>query len=221
MEVPSGDRFLLLNAVVRLALEEGRDGLTVRKILAASGVSRRSFNLNFSDLEDCLSVALEWKVERALFRARLAGGAAGTQMGGVIRALASLGDQIVSDRMFAELCFGEPAISGGAMRCRDRFLLDVSDLVRALGLDQLQAEATAGAIWGVASKQAGARNRVHRDLGVVVTLPYLALAPAMGGSAAIRAVCDEVSKTVQKKNNRQNRGWDHGQKIIDPGRNAA
>jgi AcrR family transcriptional regulator len=58
-------RARMLSATVEVAAEHGASNMTVTRIVARSGVSRRTFYEIFKDCEDCLLAALEDAFERA------------------------------------------------------------------------------------------------------------------------------------------------------------
>ncbi len=64
-QVAEIQRARILAAIVELAAERGVSGVTIARIVAGSGVSRRTFYELFKDREDCFVAAFQQAVERA------------------------------------------------------------------------------------------------------------------------------------------------------------
>ncbi len=64
-QVAEIQRARILAAIVELVAERGVSGATIARIVAGSGVSRRTFYELFKDREDCFVAAFEMAVERA------------------------------------------------------------------------------------------------------------------------------------------------------------
>ncbi len=64
-QVAEIQRARILAAIVELVAERGVSGVTIARIVAGSGVSRRTFYELFKDREDCFVAAFEQAVERA------------------------------------------------------------------------------------------------------------------------------------------------------------
>ncbi len=194
------DRALLLSAVARLAASEGYAGLTVSRVHAVAGVSRRCFDAHFDGVEDCFLAALEQQAGAAIARAAAEGDEAGSWEAGVQRAIASLCRQIASDPVLAGLCFVEAFGPGaGGMRCRERLMADLVERLRdasppARQVEELAVEASVGAVWGVIHRHvvSGTAQQLPR---IAPTLSYLALAPVAGPEAAIATIREGLAVT--------------------------
>jgi AcrR family transcriptional regulator len=191
---PHGDRLLLLSAVAKLAVVEGQGDLTPGRILAAAGVSRRSFDANFAHVEDCFSAALELYAGEAIARAKQTTGRKGlTPAGAACQAVTSLCVQVAQDSVFASLCFGGIATTVvRTMRSHERFMADIACLAEGgeILVDERAGKASAGALWGVLHN-AVTMGRAQRVPQISATLAYLMLAPAFGASATLEAMREE------------------------------
>ena len=190
------ERALVLAAVERLAAEGGYGQLTVARIRATAGVSRRSFDAHFTGVSDCFLAAYELRARRALERAARAGADAGSWQGSVHRTLAALCAHIARRPAHAALALaGTVAAGREGMRCRERLTAIAADHLResvppAQRPTELAAEASAGAIWGMLEHHVGAW-RAGRLRQLPPTLSLLALAPAIGAPAAVEAIQGE------------------------------
>ncbi len=194
-EEPLGDeRALILAAVMRLAVDDGYRELTVPRIRARAGVSRRSFDAHFEDVADCFLAARELRARRALADAARVGAGRGWQ-DGVHRALAALCAGIARQPALAGLVLTEVVAPGQAgMRCRTRLIAAAADRLRASipaaeRPGELAAEASVGAIWGILEHHV-ATGRVRALPHAIPTLSLLAIAPAIGAPAAVEAIRD-------------------------------
>ncbi len=194
---PSGEVGLLLSAVTKLAAAENRQSLTPRRIIAAAGVPRRAFYANFSCVDDCFIAALELHVDNATARARRAGEKDSTAAGRIYRVVASLCAQVAQNPILASLCFDESAVSDArTMRCHERLMGDFEGVIKEVGAPvaprgDLSLDASTRALWGVMKNEVtnGQASRLPR---ITATLAYLLIAPAIGASAATRAMGEHV-----------------------------
>jgi AcrR family transcriptional regulator len=190
------DRARILDAVARLASQEGYWQLTVPRIRAAAGVSRKRFNQHFDDVQGCFIAALEHHTERALAYAAPAATAGETWPGGLHRALDVLCAYIAADPAFARLGFIEVFAPGpDGMLCRERLIARVAESFRASAPaaqrpSELAAEASVGAIWGIIHRHI-AGGHGHDLPRITPMLSYLALAPAIGAEQAVRETTAE------------------------------
>lgn len=187
----SGDRALILDALARLGATTAYADLTPRRVRAAAGVSKRKFDAQFDDLEDCWLAAFEQRTGEALAQAARAQTAAAGPAGGVYRAIAALSDYVVNDPFLARVCLTGDSPGPGGLRSSQRFI----DATMELVTDSMPAaprppgmiiETSAGAVWSLF------RCRVLQDrlprYPIAATLTYLALAPTIGASAAVEAI---------------------------------
>ncbi len=187
------ERSLLLAAAAQLAADGGFEQLSVQRIRAAAGVSRRSFDAHFEDATDCFLAAIETRTGQALAHAARAGASQDDWPAGVCHTLATLCGLLARDRRLATLVFVEVFESGPAgIRCRTRLLAGVAAGLRASAPadrrpSAVAAEASLGAIWGLVYQEISS-GRAERMPETAGALALLALAPAIGARAATEAI---------------------------------
>jgi AcrR family transcriptional regulator len=191
----SGDDLVLLHSAVAKLVETGdHDPPTPRQICAAAGVSRRSFDAHFSSIDECLVAVAIQRVDLALGHAHQVGERDSTPESNAYRRLAVLCDQVASDRALARLCFGDILESGEWLARRDRLLTErVAGLFESAGLasysvKQPETEASLGAVLGLLQNEVAA-GRAGSAQRIAPTLAHLALAPTVGRSSAMVAIC--------------------------------
>ena len=190
------DRERILDAAAQIAAQEGYWQLTVPRIRAAAGVSRKRFDEHFEDVQGCFIAVLERLTERALAHAVPAGAAARTWPGGLHRAMCALCTDIAADPVVARLGFIEVFAPGpDGMLCRERAIAGIAESFRASAPvgqrpSELAAEASVGAVWGVVHRHV-ASGRGRELARIAPTLSYLALAPAIGAEQAVQAIAAE------------------------------
>jgi AcrR family transcriptional regulator len=187
------ERAMILSATARLVSREGYATLTVPRVRAAAGVSGRSFYTHFEGMEDCFLATLETFSDRSLTAAEPAYLTAADWASGVHNMVVRLCRQLAGDPDFANLAFREIFSPGPeADRWRDGMITKLAALLRRGAPPEQRptlftAEASIGAMWAVI------RHFVAHGSGeqLPITAPvlsYLALAPAIGGAAAIDAM---------------------------------
>ena len=193
-EPPLGDeRAMILAATARLASNEGHATLTVPRVRAGAGVSWSCFYDHFDGVADCLLATLEMLGGRTLVTAKPFYLAAEDWATGVHRMIVRLCQHLAGDPTLANLAFHE-VISPGpqTIRWRSEMIARLAELLRrGVPPGQRQtafaAEASIGAMWGVIRHFVASGN--GRQLPVAApVLSYLALAPAIGGAAAVEAM---------------------------------
>lgn len=190
------DHARILDAVAQLAARDGYATVTPGGVAAAAGVSRKRFDAHFEDVEGCFMGAVEHLTNRALSDAATASSAGADWPGGVHRALSALCAYIAVDPLFARLAFVEVfALGPDGVRFRETGMARLTESFRASAPgaqrpSRLAAEASVGAIWGVVHHHVanGASNRLP---SIAPQLSFLALAPALGAQAAVRAILAE------------------------------
>lgn len=195
----SDARVRILDAVAQLAAREGYWQLTVPRIRAAAGVSRKRFDEHFQDVQGCFITALEHHTTRVFADAASAGMAGETWPGALHQAICALCTHIASDPVFARLVFIEvfsPGLEG--MRCRSRIIDSVASAFRASAPvaqrpSQMAAEASVGAVWGIMHRYI-ASGQGQRLPHLTPTLSFLALAPALGAQQALAAITAEQTR---------------------------
>jgi AcrR family transcriptional regulator len=192
--VPLGDeRALILAATERLASKEGYATLTVPRIRAAAGVSRRSFDTHFDGVADCFLATLETLSDRALAAAAPVYFTAEDWASGVHHMIAGLCWHLARDPAFADLAFLEVFSPGPeAIQWRSDMIAKRAAKLRrgappTRQPSEFEAEASIGAMWGVIHHFV-ATGRGAQLPTAAPALSYLALAPALGGSAAINLI---------------------------------
>lgn len=195
---PHGDeRAMILAATARLASKEGYARLTVPRVRAAAGVSRRSFDAHFDGVADCFLAALEMLSVRTLTAAEPSYLTADDWASGVHRMIASLCRHLAGDPNFASLAFLEVFSPGPeAIQWRSGMIARLARMLRQ-GAPQGQqptvfaAKASVGAIWGVIHHFVASGRGSQLPIAAPA-LSYIALAPALGGAAAVDAIVGEI-----------------------------
>jgi AcrR family transcriptional regulator len=193
---PMDDRALILSAISKLTVADGYEALTVPRIRAAAGVSRRAFDALYDGVDDCLLAALELRTGEALARVVPAHSEGKTWPGGVYRAVAALCAHIAQDEAFAQLAFIDAFAPGpAAIQRRTQLLSTTAELLRDSAPpdqrpDPFMAEASIGAVWGVLHHQV-VHGQAHRLPNMAASLAFLATAPAVGAPTAAQAICQE------------------------------
>lgn len=193
-EVPLEDeRALILAATARLASKEGYATLTIPRVRAAAGVSRRSFDTHFEGVADCFQATLEMLSDRTLAAAAPSYRTADDWASGTHRMIVSLCQHLARDPAFASLAFLEVFSPGSeAIQWRSEMIAKLATRLRrgapmAQQPSEFAAEASVGAMWGVIHHFVATGRGVQLPTAAPV-LSYLALAPALGGAAAVDVI---------------------------------
>jgi AcrR family transcriptional regulator len=202
VEPPLGDeRAMILAATARLASKQGYAALTVPRVRAAAGVSKRSFDAHFDGVGDCFLAMLEMLSNRTLAAAEPCYFMADDWAGGVHRMIARLCRQLAGDPTFANLAFLEVFSPGAeAIHWRCEMIARLAAMLRrgappAQRPTRFAAEASIGAIWGVIHHFVATGHGAQLPVAAPV-LSYLALAPALGGTAAVDAIVAEAGEGI-------------------------
>ncbi|HSR93798.1 MAG TPA: TetR/AcrR family transcriptional regulator [Solirubrobacterales bacterium] len=197
-EVPLGDeRALILAATARLASKGGYATLTVPRVRAVAGVSRRSFDTHFEGVADCFLATLEMLSGRTLAAAAPFYLEADDWASGVHRMIASLCRHLACDPTFTGLVFLEVFSPGPeAIRWRSELTARLATRLRrgappTRQPSEFAAEASIGAMWGVIHHFVATGRGAQLPI-VAPVLSYIALAPALGGAAAIDLIVAEA-----------------------------
>jgi AcrR family transcriptional regulator len=197
-EVPLEDeRALILAATARLASEEGYATLTVPRVRAVAGVSRRSFDSHFEGVADCFLAALESLSDHTLAAAAPHYLAADDWASGVHRMIVSLCRRLAYDPKFTKLAFLEVFSPGPeAIQWRSEMIAKLAAMLRRAAPPmrrptEFAAEASIGAMWGVIHHFVATGRGAQLPIAAPV-LSYIALAPALGGAAAIDVIVTKV-----------------------------
>ena len=181
MAPPEDERALILAATARLASKEGYATLTVPRIRAAAGVSRRSFDTHFEGVGDCFLATLETLSDRTLAAAAPVYLTADDWASGVHRMITGLCRRLAHDPAFASLAFLEVFSPGPeAIQWRSEMIAKLATTLRrgappARQPSEFAAEASVGAMWGVihhfVATGRGARCRWRRRCFPTSRLP--------------------------------------------------
>ena len=153
------ERTLALAATAKLAAQGGYGALSTLRIRATAGVSRKSFQANFTGAEDCFLEAVEQLSESALTEATADGVRAHNWATGVHRTVAGLCARLAEDEVLSKLAFVEilaPGLSG--IRRRERLVGFAAEHLRrsappAHRPARLAAEASTAAAWDAIHRQ--------------------------------------------------------------------
>ncbi len=196
-DVPGDDRALILSAAARLGASGGYGELSIPRIRAAAGVSRRTFDAHFASVKECFLDALELRVGKAFTDAASHGAGSRTWSAAVYRTLAALCVHVARDPLRARLVFVEVFAAGPeGVRHRARLVGSVSEYLMSRApaerrATRLGTEASVGAVWGILHHQivTGNTERLPR---LAATLSYLVLAPVVGPATAVREIRAEA-----------------------------
>jgi AcrR family transcriptional regulator len=198
-ELPPGDeRAMILTATARLASKEGYATLTVPRVRTAAGVSRRSFDTHFDGVADCFLATLETLGNRTLATAEPLYFTAEDWASGVHRMVTRLCRHLAGDPTFADLAFLEVFSPGReAIRWRSEMIAKLAAMLRRTAPSTRRptvfaAEASIGAMWGVIHHFIATGRGAQLPTAAPV-LSYMALAPALGGAAAVDVIVAEVT----------------------------
>jgi AcrR family transcriptional regulator len=195
-DVPGDERAMIASAVARLAADEGFAALTVPRIRAAAGVSRRRFEEHFDDVTDCFLAAVGLQIKGILERAAYTFLNAATWSSGVQRALDGACEDLAGDPTLVRLVFFELCVpAGAAVRWRADLVVRLRSLLcKNTPAEQrpsaVAAEASIGAVLAVLHHYVTS-GRAAEITQLPATLSYLVLAPAIGPEAAVEAIQGE------------------------------
>jgi AcrR family transcriptional regulator len=200
VEPPFGDeRAMILSAMARLASKEGYATLTVPRVRAAAGISGSSFYAHFDGVADCFLAMLEMLSDRTLAAAEPFYLTAEDWASGVHRMIARLCRHLAGDPGFANLAFREVFSPGPeAIQWRSEMIAKLAAMLRRGAPPKQQptvfaAEASIGAMWGVIHHFVASGTGEQLPIAAPV-LSYLALAPSIGGAAAVDAIIAPSTK---------------------------
>jgi AcrR family transcriptional regulator len=197
---PGDERAMILAATARLASKEGYATLTVPRVRAAAGVSGSSFYAHFDGVADCFQATLGALSGRTLATAEPFYLTAGDWASGIHRMVVRLCQHLAGDPTLANLAFREASSPGPeAVRWRSEMIARLAAMLRrgappAQRPTAFAAEASIGAMWGVIHHFVARGSAEQLPIAAPV-LSYLALAPAIGGAAALEAMVAPSAKT--------------------------
>jgi len=179
------ERRMILSVTARLVAEEGYAALTMPRIGAAAGLSRRRLESHFENVNDCFLGVLELLTGRVLANARHAYFSAPDWPTGVRLAIASICRELAEDPALAKFALSEVFAAGrDAVDWRATLAANLSSFLHGSApleqqLTELEAEASIGAV-GAVLRHYGARDEAKRVWEATQVLSYLVLAPALG-----------------------------------------
>ena len=187
------DRARILCCAAQIAAANGYAQLTPAQIVCAAGVSERRFDELFQSTEQCFLDALDRLGLEALVCAATASRSSEDRLVGAHRGMVALMRHVASDPVLVRCAFVEIfALGPAGIKRRERLLGYFTDvLARSLPRSQrpsdLVAEASVGAIWGIAHYHV-TRGGTRRLPGLADYATYIALAPVIGGEAAAQVI---------------------------------
>jgi AcrR family transcriptional regulator len=190
------ERRRILTAAVKLGVRGGFASLTVPKVRAEAGVSRRSFDGRFRDVTECFLEAVEAVVLDAAAHAGRRTIGAGSSEAGIRRLVAVLCTEVARKPHLARLAFVEIFAAGkGGLERRERLVsLGAGQLVDGAPLErppsELAAEASVAAAWGIAHT-AIATGRASELPRLAPLLEFVLLAPAIEAGMGPAACCNQ------------------------------
>jgi AcrR family transcriptional regulator len=200
--VSQTQRARMLSSAVHVIAEGGYGQMSVARISAGAGVSRRTFYDCFADREDCFLAVFDQAVERA--REAIVAGAAGQRSwSGQVRAgLLGLLEFLDFEAGARELLVVDaPKAGPRVQRRRGEVIAELSRALHSTGsatkpgrvLPELTGEGVVGAVLGVihtrlSTEHPGSMLDLLNPLMGVITLPYL------GAAAAQRELTRPVPK---------------------------
>jgi AcrR family transcriptional regulator len=196
------ERAMILSATARLASKEGYATLTVPRVRAAAGVSGGSFHAHFDGVADCFLATLEMLIDRTLAAAEPFYLTAEDWASGVHRMVARLCRHLAGDPDFANLAFRDVFSPGPeAIQWRSEMIAKLAAMLRRGAPPEQRptvfaAEASIGAMWGVIHHFVASGTGEQLPIAAPV-LSYLALAPAIGGEAAVDAIVAPSTKACR------------------------
>ncbi len=191
------DRQRLLRAAVKLAMVDGFASLTVTKLRAEAGVSRRRFEASFESVEECFLESVEMVAGDAAAEAE--GWSAATEgwERRTCRFVLALCAQAARNRGLARLAFlGIFATGQAGLLRRERMVaLTAAELRATVPPEQrpstIVAEASVAAVWHIAQSDIAA-GRARNLPAVAPLLAYVVLAPIVGPGTAAVAIEAEI-----------------------------
>jgi AcrR family transcriptional regulator len=196
------ERGRILSAAVKLAATGGFGNLRIPRIRAEAGVSRRSFDARFDDVEECFLEAVEAIVASAASRAKAEARGAPSWERGMHRGIRALCTEAASNPALARLAFVDIFAPGReGLRRRERLVSLAAERLRGSAPperrpSELVAEASAAAAWKIAHAEVAAGRA--KDLPWhLPLLSYVVLAPVIGPAAAAEVIRTEEAQPVR------------------------
>jgi AcrR family transcriptional regulator len=186
------ERGLLLSAGFKVARSEGYWGLSVSKVRSAAGLSRSSFDRQFSGVEDCYLASLAAYCRRRLLPVFLGARSSSGWPEQVHRRIQILCEELAADQVSARLGFAEILAPGTAgLAAREALITEAAAAWRRTAApdvrpDAEMAEATVAALWSAI--ESAVRTGADRLPAGAATFSNLLVAPVLRGEAAREAL---------------------------------
>lgn len=190
------ERAMILAAATRLAAEDGYDSLTITRIRATAGISRRRFEEHFDGVRDCFLAALEEQTRSVLDEIKQAYFEAGEWARGVHLAIVCTCNRLARDPTLVRLGFSEVMMPGAeSLHWRTGFFSHLDSLLCAgapVGKrpTDVAAEASIGGLMSLLFHYSAA-GQAHRLPTIADALSYLVLAPAIGPDEAAAVIAGD------------------------------
>jgi AcrR family transcriptional regulator len=201
-KVKGDERTRLLRAAGRIAAAGGFQTLTGSQISDLAGVPETRFRELFESPEDCFLEYLGLGAAQALARALRETREAPDWPVGACRGLRSLLCHVAADPVLAQAGFVEIFAAGPAGARRRAALMHgfAEVLMRrapcSLRPSPVVAEAITGSVWGILHHEV-VRGRARALPALSGHAAYLALAPLIGGEAAVRNILAERARAAE------------------------
>lgn len=198
--VAQNQRERILHAVVQVARETGYSGLTIREVISAAGVSRRTFYELFSDKDSVFLAAYDHVVGRLAHDVRESTTRGGDWPQQISLGLATFLGRLASDPAVAHLCVVEILAAGPPALSRRSAAMDAFRPFLEPGYREapdgvepppLAVEFAIGGVYEVVytyvlEDRTSELPRLHADLLQIALLPFLGLRRAAAQAARAR-----------------------------------
>jgi len=183
----------ILRCAAQIAAANGYARLTPAQIACGAGVSEGTFDELFESTEQCFLDALDRLGLEALVCAARAFQSGEQGLAGVHRGIAALMRHIATHPVLVQVAFVEIfALGPAGFGRRERLLGQFTDhlmqvLPKRRAPTRLAADASVGAVWGIVHHYV-THGATHLLGGLADHVTYIALAPVVGGDAALQAI---------------------------------
>jgi AcrR family transcriptional regulator len=190
------DRARVMRCAAQIAAAKGYAELSRAQIVRDAGISEARFDELFESTEQCFLAALERLGLETLVCAARAFQDSDEWLAGMHHAIRALMRHVTANPVLVQVAFVEIfAVGPAGIRHRERLLGQFTDeLMRGLPKSRvpsrLAAEASVGAIWGIVNDTV-TRGAKHLLPGIADYATYVALAPVLGGEAAVQVIACE------------------------------
>jgi AcrR family transcriptional regulator len=187
---PSDERTMILLAASKLAATDGYAALTPASIRRAAGVSRKTFDIHFTDVRECFLAAVDFRVRRAFLEAGLQDARERTWSQAVYQGILRICGHVSVEPGRAIAAFAEVRRAGrpGLLR-RAELISAAATAIRGAAPQAerpsaLSAEASAAAVWALMHYLIEERGAEGLEQ-MAPALSFIVLAPGIGHQAAL------------------------------------